>query len=126
MASAHLGPSRRLPRGRSALAAETTAAHHRRRLYEATVALVNEHGYGATTVQEITAQAEVSTRDFYELFAGKQELVLEACDATIEATWGPLRERPVAEPAICTRRSPRRSRGWSTPSCRTQPPHAWR
>jgi AcrR family transcriptional regulator len=95
MASAHPGPIRRLPRGRSALDAETTAAHHRRRLYEAVAALVTEHGYGATTVQELAAAAEVSTRDFYELFTGKQQLVLEACDAAIEAACGPLRARPV-------------------------------
>jgi AcrR family transcriptional regulator len=95
MASAHPAPSRRLPRGRSALDAETTAAHHRRRLHDAVVALVGEQGYGATTVQEITSRAEVSTRDFYELFADKQQLVLDACDAALEATCGPLRERPV-------------------------------
>ena len=74
MASAHPGPIRRLPRGRSALDAETTAAHHRRRLHEAVATLVTEQGYGATTVQELAAAAEVSTRDFYELFAGKQQL----------------------------------------------------
>jgi AcrR family transcriptional regulator len=95
MASAHPGPIRRLPRGRSALDAETTAAHHRRRLYDAVTALVTEQGYGATTVQELAAAAEVSTRDFYELFAGKQQLVLEACDAAIESLWGSLRERPL-------------------------------
>jgi AcrR family transcriptional regulator len=95
MASARPVSTRRLPRGRSALDAETTAAHHRRRLHDAVVVLLGEQGYGATTVQEITSRAEVSTRDFYELFADKQQLVLEACDAAIEATCGLLRERPV-------------------------------
>jgi AcrR family transcriptional regulator len=96
MASASPGPSRRLPRGRSALDAAAAAALHRRRLYDAVVALLGEQGYGATTVQDLASRAEVSTRDFYDLFAGKQELVLEACDAVIQAACDPLRARPAA------------------------------
>ena len=97
MATARPSPSRRLPRGRSALDAEEIAGHHRRRLYEATIALLGEQGYGATTVQELASQAGVSTKDFYDLFAGKQQLVLAACDAVIQDACAPLRARPVAE-----------------------------
>jgi AcrR family transcriptional regulator len=96
MATARPSPSRRLPRGRSALDAEDIAAHHRRRLHEAVIALLGEQGYGATTVQELASQAGVSTKDFYELFAGKQQLVLAACDAVIQDACLPLRARPVA------------------------------
>jgi AcrR family transcriptional regulator len=96
MATARPSPSRRLPRGRSALDAEELAGHHRRRLHEAVIALLGEQGYGATTVQELASQAGVSTKDFYDLFAGKQQLVLEACDAIIQDACVPLRTRPVA------------------------------
>ena len=97
MATARPSPSRRLPRGRSALDAQEIAGHHRQRLYEATVALLGEQGYGATTVQELASQAGVSTKDFYDLFSGKQQLVLAACDAVIQDACVPLRARPIAE-----------------------------
>jgi AcrR family transcriptional regulator len=96
MASAHPGPSRHLPRGRSALDADAVAAVRRERLRSAVVALLGEQGYGATTVHDIATRAEVSTRDFYELCGGKQQLVLDTCDAIVAAACGPLRARPVA------------------------------
>jgi AcrR family transcriptional regulator len=95
MASAHPGPSRHLPRGRSALDADAVAAVRRERLHSAVVALLGEQGYGATTVHDIATRAEVSTRDFYELCDGKQQLVLETCDAIVAAACAPLRARPI-------------------------------
>ncbi len=95
MATARPSPSRRLPRGRSALGAEEIAGHHRQRLYAATIALLGEQGYGATTVQELASQAGVSTKDFYDLFGGKQQLVLETRDAIIQDVCVPCgRARP--------------------------------
>ncbi|HEV7495296.1 TetR/AcrR family transcriptional regulator [Baekduia sp.] len=94
MASAHPGPSRHLPRGRSALDADAVAAVRRERLRGAVIGLIDEQGYGATTVHDIAARAEVSTRDLYELSGGKQQLVLETCDAIVTAACGPLRARP--------------------------------
>ncbi len=63
MASAHPGPSRHLPRGRSALDADAVAAVRRERLHGAVIALLHEQGYGVTTVHDIATRAEVSTRD---------------------------------------------------------------
>jgi AcrR family transcriptional regulator len=94
MASAHPGPSRHLPRGRSALDADAVATVRRERLRGAVIQLLDEQGYGATTVHDIAARAEVSTRDLYELSGGKQQLVLETCDAIVTAACGPLRARP--------------------------------
>jgi AcrR family transcriptional regulator len=93
MASAHPGPSRHLPRGRSALGADAVAAVRRERLRGAVVALLDEQGYGATTVHDIATRAEVSTRDLYELCGDKQQLVLDTCDAIIAAACAPLRAR---------------------------------
>jgi AcrR family transcriptional regulator len=69
------------------------AAVRRERLRGAVVALLHEQGYGATTVHDIATRAEVSTRDLYELSGGKQQLVLETCDAIVAAACAPLRAR---------------------------------
>jgi AcrR family transcriptional regulator len=97
MASAHPGPSRHLPRGRSALDADAVAAVRRERLRGAVVALLAEQGYGATSVHDIATRAEVSTRDLYELSGGKQQLVLDTCDAIVAAACVGLRARPAAD-----------------------------
>ncbi len=97
MASAPPGPSRHLPRGRSALDADAVAALRLERLRGAVVALMHEQGYGATTVHDIATRAEVSTRDLYELSGGKQQLVLDTCDAIVTAACLPLRARPAAD-----------------------------
>jgi AcrR family transcriptional regulator len=79
------------------LDADTVAAHQRRRLFGAVAALLGEQGYGATTVQALSAHAEVSTRDFYGLFTSKQQLALDACDAAIEDACRPLRAGSTTE-----------------------------
>ncbi|MET0603517.1 MAG: TetR family transcriptional regulator [Baekduia sp.] len=96
MASARPGPSRQLPRGRHTLDAETVAAQQRARLHEAAVELLAARGYSATTVQDITAAAGISSITFYELFSGKSELVLDAFDALIASACATLRDRPAA------------------------------
>jgi AcrR family transcriptional regulator len=103
MASARPGPSRQLPRGRHTLDAETVAGRQRARLHEAAVELLAERGYSATTVQDITAAAGISSITFYELFSSKSELVLGAFDALIASACTTLRDRPVAEGALRVR-----------------------
>ncbi|HEX5923732.1 MAG TPA: TetR/AcrR family transcriptional regulator, partial [Baekduia sp.] len=103
MASARPGSSRQLPRGRHTLDAETVAAQQRTRLHEAAIELVAERGYGATTVQDLTAAAGISTITFYDLFPGKPELVLDAFDALVASACTTLRDRPVAEGALRVR-----------------------
>ena len=97
MASARPGPSRQLPRGRHTLDAETVAAQQRARLHEAAIELLAERGYSATTVQDLTTAAGISTITFYDLFSGKSELVLDAFDALVASACATLRDRPVAE-----------------------------
>ena len=45
--------------------------------------LVAEHGYNSVTVVKLTNRARVSKRDFYKLFAGKEECFLAAYDIII-------------------------------------------
>lgn len=65
------------------LSTEDVAAHQRGRLHEAMVELVAEHGYNAVSVAKLTNRARVSKRDFYKLFAGKEECFLAAYDLIV-------------------------------------------
>lgn len=47
------------------------------------VELVAEHGYNAVTVATLTNRARISKRDFYKLFAGKEECFLAAYDIIV-------------------------------------------
>jgi AcrR family transcriptional regulator len=58
-------------------------ANQRDRLFAATIALVAEHGYEATTLVAISQLSGVSRGTFYEHFADKRECVLAAVDAMV-------------------------------------------
>jgi AcrR family transcriptional regulator len=90
-------PSRRLPRGRHALDADAAAAEYRARLQAAAIEVVAQQGYGAASVTQLASAANVSTATFYDLFAGKQELVLAAVDAAIADAGSRLRTRAIAQ-----------------------------
>jgi AcrR family transcriptional regulator len=55
--------------------------------------LVAEHGYAATTIPSVVAEARVSRNAFYELFEDKQDCFLALCeeltDQLLEATFAP-------------------------------------
>jgi AcrR family transcriptional regulator len=59
--------------GRPRLSEEEVAENHRQRIMFATSQVVQEHGYTAATVSEITRLAGVDGRAFYRVFADKQE-----------------------------------------------------
>lgn len=72
--------ARPLPRGRHKLSAAAVRADQRRRLLDAMLAGVAEHGYEATTVPAVVAAARVSTNTFYTFFNDKLECFLEVCN----------------------------------------------
>jgi AcrR family transcriptional regulator len=47
------------------------------------IELVAEHGYNAISVEKLANRARVSKRDFYKLFAGKEECFLAAYDLIV-------------------------------------------
>ncbi len=47
------------------------------------IELVAEHGYNSISVEKLTSCARVSKRDFYKLFAGKEECFLAAYDLIV-------------------------------------------
>jgi TetR/AcrR family transcriptional regulator len=78
------GPSPFLPRtalrappalgpGRPRMAEEEVSENHRQRIMFATSQVVSERGYTAATIAEITRMAGVDGREFYRLYADKQE-----------------------------------------------------
>jgi len=73
-----LGP---LPGGHHGLSREQILESQRERLLAAVAHEVAARGYRATTITEIVKFASVSTRDFYELFDGKEDCFLAAFDA---------------------------------------------
>lgn len=73
---------RGLPRGPQALPREEVVADQRRRLFEALIELVNEHGLGGVRISELVSRAGVSRRSFYEHFPNKEECLLAAFDAS--------------------------------------------
>lgn len=73
-----LGP---LPGGHHGLTREQIVDSQRERLLGAIAEEVAAKGYRATTITDIVKLASVSTRDFYELFSGKEECFLAAFEA---------------------------------------------
>ena len=72
---ADLGP---LPGGHHGLSREQIVDSQRERLLAAIVEEAAARGYRATTITEMVKRASVSTRDFYELFDGKEDCFLAA------------------------------------------------
>jgi AcrR family transcriptional regulator len=73
-----LGP---LPGGHHGLTREQILESQRERLLAAIAHEVAARGYRASTITGIVGYASVSTRDFYELFDGKEDCFLAAFDA---------------------------------------------
>jgi AcrR family transcriptional regulator len=76
-----LGP---LLGGHHGLSREQVLDSQRERLLAAMAHEVAAHGYRATTITEVVRSASISTRDFYELFATKEECFLAAFDAVCD------------------------------------------
>jgi AcrR family transcriptional regulator len=75
---------RQLPSGRHGLSRDQVRHSQRTRLLDGMIAAVNENGYGATTIVDVSARAGVSRATFYELFEDKEACFLAAYDWLIE------------------------------------------
>jgi AcrR family transcriptional regulator len=85
MPSEELGP---LPAGRHGYSREQVAHHQRERLIAGLAAAVAKKGYAAVTLADITREAKVSRRVFYENFESKEQCFLAAFEVVV----GHLRE----------------------------------
>jgi len=91
---AELGP---LPGGHHGLSREQIAESQRERLLAAIAQVVAANGYRQTTITDVVKLASVSTRDFYELFEGKEECFLAAFDALRDHVEELVREAAASE-----------------------------
>lgn len=94
---------RRLRPGPGTPAAEV-AENQRERFYAATVAVVADKGYEATTVADLLALSGVSRASFYEHFRDKEECVL-ATFAAIAAMGGELVSKRMARSGTAEERA---------------------
>ncbi len=74
----------RLPPGRHGLPREFIVHNQRERLIAGLAEAVAEHGYGGTTIADITRHAAVSRRTFYEHFDSKDECFVAAYEIVTE------------------------------------------
>jgi AcrR family transcriptional regulator len=81
MPAEELGP---LPAGRHGFSREQVAHHQRERLIAALAAAVAAKGYAAVTLADVTREAKVSRRVFYENFTGKEDCFLAAFEVVAE------------------------------------------
>jgi AcrR family transcriptional regulator len=79
-----------LPRGRHQLTREQVEETQRIRIFLAMADAMAEHGYVGTSVAKVLAGAGVSRETFYQLFDGKLECFLAACDFVGDALVGHL------------------------------------
>jgi AcrR family transcriptional regulator len=98
VAEDELGP---LPAGRHGFSREQVAHNQRERLIAGLATAVAEKGYRAVTITDITKEARVSRRVFYENFEGKEECFLAAFEVVVghirelaAETAAPLRDWP--------------------------------
>jgi AcrR family transcriptional regulator len=80
VAEDELGP---LPAGRHGFTREQVAHNQRERLIAGLASAVAEKGYRAVTITDITKQARVSRRVFYENFEGKEGCFLAAFEVVV-------------------------------------------
>ena len=81
MPAEELGP---LPAGRHGYSREQVAHHQRERLIAGLAAAVADRGYAAVTLGDITREARVSRRVFYENFEGKEQCFLAAFEVVVD------------------------------------------
>jgi AcrR family transcriptional regulator len=81
MPSEELGP---LPAGRHGYSREQVTHHQRERLIAGLATAVAEKGYAAVTLSDITREAKVSRRVFYENFESKEGCFLAAFDVVVD------------------------------------------
>lgn len=71
-------------------------------LVDAALDLFLEHGYDATTIDQVAGAADVSPRTFFRYFTGKDHLILWFHDQMEETMLEALAARPAGEPPFAS------------------------
>ncbi|MGX9792437.1 TetR/AcrR family transcriptional regulator [Mycobacterium sp. MMS18-G62] len=69
----------------------------RQALIDAAAELFEQHGYDGTTIADIAAAADVSTRTFFSYFSSKEEVLFPDADARVQAALTAIDERRPGE-----------------------------
>jgi AcrR family transcriptional regulator len=72
----------------------------RQALRQAALELFQERGFGATTIADITAAADVAPRTFFSYFQTKEDVVLDEGPQRFDQLQQTLRQRPHGEPLL--------------------------
>jgi AcrR family transcriptional regulator len=75
-------------------------AKTRHAIEDAALALFAQHGFEATTVDQIAERAEVSTTTFFRYFPSKADVVLESWGEGLPSLHDAIVERPPSEPDL--------------------------
>jgi len=70
----------------------------RHALIDAAAELFGQRGYDGTTIADIAAAADVSTRTFFSYFASKEDVLFPEADARVKAALTAIDERRAGEP----------------------------
>jgi len=73
----------KVPVGREPLSREVIESHQRERIIEVAIEVFAKRGYRATTIDHITAAAQIGIGSFYSLFEGKEECFLAAYERIV-------------------------------------------
>ena len=79
---------KQLQAGRHGIPRAEVMANQRARIIEATVSVMCTHGYYRTTVERIVNEADLSRRTFYDMFASRDDVVIAAQEALVNAVRG--------------------------------------
>src|SRR4029079_16278860 len=76
---------------------ERKRARTRQALIDAAAELFEQRGYDGTTIADIAAAAEVSTRTYFSYFATKEDVLFPEADARVKAALTAIDERRPGE-----------------------------
>lgn len=66
---------------------EERVSRRKRQIIKAAEELISEHGYKATTMQEVASRAGTSIGNVYFYFSNKDDMVMQVIDHLCEAIW---------------------------------------
>ena len=77
----------------------------RKSIVDAALSLIAEHGFNATTIEQITERADVGQRTFFRYFPTKESVVYADVEQKWDRAVGVLDDRPIEEPPFLSLRA---------------------
>ena len=77
----------------------------RQSIVDAALSLIAEHGFNATTIEQITERADVGQRTFFRYFPTKESVVYADVEQKWDRAVAVLDDRPIDEPPFLSLRA---------------------